>query len=94
MAYAHAKGIDLRWLGNLFQHTLQPHLEILIDIPAEVSVDRKGKFGANDKYESDLKFLRKVRDCYKILYSSNFVNGLNDPNMVHEDIWSIVKETI
>lgn len=65
-AYSVANGVDSKWLTSVTRYMRKPDIDIVIDIPAEVSMNRKGKHnnGENDKYESDLKLLNKVRDLY------------------------------
>lgn len=64
--YAKANGIDLEWTEQLQRYMRQPDVEIFIDIPAEESMKRKGKHnnGENDRYESDLEMLQRVRQIY------------------------------
>jgi dTMP kinase len=64
-----------------------PDIEIFIDIPAEESMSRKGKHnnGENDRYESDLGLLERVRELF-IARDNIKINGMQSPKEVHEDI--------
>jgi dTMP kinase len=70
---------------------------IFIDIKPETSMKRKKKeHGKLDRYEKNLKFLKKVRDFYQIEIKGNIlgkwfvVNGERDIKKVHEDILKII----
>jgi dTMP kinase len=64
--YAKANGVDPEWTAELQRYMIEPDVEIFIDIPAEESMKRKGKHnnGENDRYESDLEMLQRVRQIY------------------------------
>lgn len=66
MAYGIVNGIDKMWLSELQNYLRKPDMELYIDIPAEVSMQRKGKHnnGENDRYESDKEMLERVRSLY------------------------------
>lgn len=65
-AYASANGVDLLWTLTLQDYMRKPDHTVLIDIPAEISMARKGKHndGKNDRYESDRELLSRVRTIY------------------------------
>lgn len=102
IAYGIAGGLDGRWLSRLHQYMKMPDLDIVIDIPAEISVSRKGKHnnGENDKYESDLVLLQKVRDYYRTVsayYSApikKIVNGERTVKEIHNEIYYTVCEQL
>lgn len=64
-SYALAKGLPIDFIQTLSSLVVQPNLSIFLDISPELSMARKGKHGENDRYESDLAYLTKVRECYK-----------------------------
>ncbi|ALS22188.1 dTMP kinase [Paenibacillus naphthalenovorans] len=97
--YAKANGIDPNWTEQLQKYMRKPDLNIIIDIPAQVSMNRKGKHndGNNDKYESDYEMLTRVRDNYLSYADSHkneciVLNGLKTIEEVHEDIWNKLLE--
>ena len=93
LAYSSANKMDSSWIRALQVNIREPDIEIFIDIPAEESMKRKGKHnnGENDRYESDLKMLKNVREIYD-LYISNKVDGMKNPSEVHKDIVSIIND--
>ena len=62
IAYGEAQGLDPAWLVEMQRRLPQPDLTILLDIPPEVSAQRKTK--ARDRYERDLELLARVRHSY------------------------------
>jgi len=92
-AYALANGLPIYWIHALQQYMRFPDIEILIDIPAEVSMARKGKHnnGENDRYESDLDLLTKVRSIY-LQNSGIQIDGTKPLEEVHKDIVSALVE--
>ncbi|WP_067923712.1 dTMP kinase [Alicyclobacillus shizuokensis] len=96
IVYSQAAGIEWLWTLALQSHLRQPDLDIYIDITPEESMRRKGKWGENDRYESDLAFLKRVRENYlsyvdKIHSTSvAIVDGMASIKQVHEAIWSYV----
>jgi dTMP kinase len=97
--YGIATGSDGRWLLQLHNYMRKPDLDIVIDIPAEVSMKRKGKHnnGINDRYESDLTLLKNVRNYYNnvsTFYSApvkRIVNGEQDVESVHNDLFCVIQ---
>lgn len=100
IVYSSANGMDIKWVQTLQKHMRKSDLDIIVDIPAEVSMKRKGKHGENDRYESDLELLNRVRDNYIVLdekYSAPLkyiVNGTGSIEDIHEDIYSIVIDNL
>lgn len=62
--YSTANGVDIDFTLNLLDRMPEPNFEFFLDIPPEESMKRKGKWGENDKYESDNALLSKARDNY------------------------------
>lgn len=96
--YSCASGVDAFWTFVLQQHLRKPDLEIYIDITPEESMKRKGKWGENDRYESDLILLSNVREFYleRVNTRSNrfMVNGMQSIEKIHYDIVGVVNEYI
>lgn len=93
--YAKANGIDTEWTNQLQRYMRPFDVEIFIDIPAQESIRRKGKHnnGKNDRYESDLRLLSKVRTLY---YERNsiVIDGAQPIEEVHLDIVNNLKPII
>lgn len=63
VAYGEAQGLDPAWLLDVQRHLPRPTLTIVLDIPPEVSLQRK--HAARDKFERDLPLLSRVRTSYQ-----------------------------
>lgn len=72
IAYSSANGLELEWVLSLQRFTSKPDIEILIDIDAVESYNRKSKYGKNDRYEEDIEFLNKVRDTYLSIFNEDY----------------------
>ncbi len=97
--YAISKGLNKIFVQMLQSCLIKPGVEILIDIPADLSMNRKGKHGDNDRYEEDFKFLNSVRTNYLSLCSQNgidrlrtIIDGTQTIDKVSDDIWNYVKK--
>ncbi len=71
VAYGEAQGLDPEWLLTIQRNLPQPDLTILLDIPPEVSAERK-RIG-RDRYEQDLALLARVRASYLRQAASRWV---------------------
>jgi dTMP kinase len=55
----------IAWLENFVQATLRPDLTLLLDAPIEIGMQRAGKRGALDRFESEkMTFFTQVRQAY------------------------------
>lgn len=99
VSYGSANGMDLDWIVQIQKFMRKPDIDIIIDIPAEVSMIRKGKHnnGENDRYESNCKMLNDVRINYKYLstaYSApkkRVVDGERTIEEIHCNIYQVVQ---
>lgn len=66
-AYSIAQGIEHCFAEALQHYMRPPDMTIFLDIPAEVSLARKGKHngGVNDRYEADLLLQQRASEVYK-----------------------------
>lgn len=101
--YSRANGIDPKWAMHLQRYMREPDYTVLIDIPAEVSMSRKGKHnnGENDRYESDLELLTNIRNISEsylefdaVRGKAVMVDGLKSVEEVHQDILNAVIEDV
>lgn len=85
--YSMANNVSPMWTAALQQHMRKPDIEILIDIPPEESMSRRGKHndGENDRYESDIELLSAVRELYKNQIDI-VIDGMQSIDDVHQDI--------
>jgi dTMP kinase len=59
---------DEGWLQELTKHMRLPDAVIYLDVEPEVSMHRRGKYGDNDLYESDIERLRYTRSEFLCLF--------------------------
>ena len=71
VAYGESQGLDAAWLIDVQKHLPQPDLTFLLDIPPEVSAQRK--IADRDRYERDLALLGRVRGSYLRQCSTGWV---------------------
>lgn len=65
---------DYDWLKGLTKGMILPDTVMYLDVEPEVSVHRNGKFGVNDKYESDVERLRSTQDIYNKIFREDGTN--------------------
>jgi dTMP kinase len=53
---------------------IKPNISILLDIPSDVSQERKRKQKQLDRYEENKEYLTKVRESFLRLYEENFLS--------------------
>lgn len=63
VAYGEAQGLSPAWLAAVQQPLPVADITLLLDIPPEVSLQRKQ--AARDRFERDLPLLARVRDSYR-----------------------------
>lgn len=91
---------DRLWLLNLVRCLRKPDYSILIDIPSEVSMSRKGKWGENDIYESSKTLLDSTRKNYLQLYENTdrayvvYSNGTKTQEQIKEEVMEYFKSEI
>jgi dTMP kinase len=94
--YAIANGATESDVDALHQYLRAPNMSIVIDIPASVSMARKGKHndGNNDRYESDHDMLERARQLFLTPFHGvrKSVIDANDKTIeeIHEEIYTIV----
>ena len=64
VVYGEAIGLPITWINQLQRLLPQSDLNILLNIPVELALQRKPR--NRDKYESDVEFLTKVSNSYKM----------------------------
>ena len=97
LAYQSARGLPTGWLEAINRHAPEPDLTILIDVLPEVSMARIGRKRKLDKFESDLKLQRRVRQKYLALAKRKglkVVDGARSVKAVQSDIRELVDEVL
>ncbi|MEK1828861.1 dTMP kinase [Priestia megaterium] len=91
--YSKANGVEIDFTLNLLEHMPAPDFHIYLDVSPEESMRRKGKWGENDKYESDLELLTEVRNHYlrvmQLEEEDGFaviLDGTKPVDVLHEEI--------
>jgi dTMP kinase len=85
-------------LHNFCMENTSPNLTFILDLEAEIGLERSKKRGTQNRYEDfDLEFHRRVRngflDIAKLAPSRCFViNALRDISAMHTDVISIIQE--
>jgi dTMP kinase len=94
VAYGESQGLDAAWLVDMQKHLPQPDLTFLLDIPPEVSAQRKT--ADRDRYERDLALLGRVRASYLRQCSTGWVRldaGRNRDDVAAE-VFAAVSATL
>jgi dTMP kinase len=97
VAYGEAQGVDVDWLTTIQRPLPQPSLTMLLDIPAEASLQRKQR--ARDRYEQDLALLDRVRASYRRQAERApetwcRLDGTADKDAVTERVFSLVRSRL
>jgi len=97
LAYQSARGLSMAWLDGINMAAIRPNLSILIDVPAEVALQRIKRSRRLDKFERDLQLQRRVRVNYlriARLKGLKVVDGARPVDEVQADIRKIVSATL
>lgn len=92
MAYGVVNGMDPVWLAGLDADMPKPDVIVLLDIPAELSLQRKSM---HDSFESDVSFLRMVADEYRreaVKSGWCIIDGSLPTVVVHQNIMSAIDQ--
>ena len=87
---------EFEWLTKLGEHDRKPDISFILDVPVEVSFERRPE--RRDSHENDIELLEKVRESYiKLADSSGIncvvINGENPTEaVVAEILFSIFSE--
>jgi dTMP kinase len=94
VAYGEAQGLDGAWLRSIQKFLPQPGLTILLDIPPDVSANRKQR--DRDKYEQDFALLSRVRDSYLRQAVDGWVrvDANRARDTVAADVWAAVEKVL
>lgn len=99
--YARGLGIDtVRTLNDFACDGVYPDLNIIIDIPVEVSIERKK--GVEDINRLDLEgynFHKKVEEAYKAIHEAGqdktvAVDGTKDMDAMIDEVFHIIKKQV
>jgi dTMP kinase len=95
VAYGEAQGLDPAWLLDVQRYLPQPALTIVLDIPPEVSLQRK--HAARDKFERDLPLLSRVRASYRRQAAAPgwvLIDGQQDKDTVSAAVMTAVRSRL
>jgi dTMP kinase len=97
-AYGVADGLPPEWLVNIHDRLPVPDLNILIELPADESLQRRPEL--RDRYEKDRVLQDRVRENYRTLWRENVstrwpvVDGGGTPEEVHERVFGHVMRRV
>ena len=88
------------WIQAINAHAPLPHLFVWIDTPVEVCLNRiHTRQDARERYEK-LELQKQLRPKYEEIFNRDFpkmecirVNGDQDVEAVHEELWSLLQKT-
>jgi len=96
IAYGEAQGLDTAWLSEIQGRLPQPSLTLLLDIPADASLNRKQV--ARDTFERDLPLLGRVRESYLRQAGRDagwvHLDGDRDKDAVSADVLTAVRSQL
>ena len=70
-AYGVADGLDPEYMVQIHGYLPKPDLNVLIDVPTEVSVSRlAGRGGVVERYEGSVAFMETVAENYRKLWAA------------------------
>lgn len=97
----HGVHTDMEWViqsNSMSASLLRPHLNIFIDVPPEVSMERMSASRESMEMYETLDNLKKVRDKYFEAFERIgnaehvvIIKGEDDPNQISKNIWDVVK---
>ncbi|BCT30389.1 MULTISPECIES: dTMP kinase [Bacillus subtilis group] len=93
LVYSQSNNVEVDFILNLLKNMPAPDFHFYLDINEEESMKRKGKWGENDKYESNAELLKKARGNYIRLMSklsesdkAMILDGCSPVSVLHEQI--------
>jgi len=95
IAYGDAQGVEVQWLSAIQARLPQPTLTILLDIPPELSLQRKDR--DRDRYERDMQLLARVRESYLRQVAQPHwqrLDGTQDKDCVTDAVFSAVRSRL
>jgi dTMP kinase len=95
IAYGEAQGVNAAWLTEIQRFLPQPSLTILLDMPPDVSLNRKK--ADRDKFERDMPLLGRVRESYlRQAQQSDWIRleGERDKDTVSAEVISAVRSRL
>lgn len=70
LAYQQTQGVQLRELINMHRGIIKPNLTFIVDVPAEIAIERMKKDNERNveqKFEKQIEFIEKLRQNYLAL---------------------------
>jgi dTMP kinase len=95
LAYGLAHGLPLDWLKSLENGLPKADMVFVLDVAPHTSFRRKTV--KRDVHEGDHQYLKKVRSAYLWLareYGWKVIDGEDDPETVHSEVWKLVTRSI
>ncbi|PSG98789.1 MAG: dTMP kinase [Nanohaloarchaea archaeon SW_7_43_1] len=96
LVYQPVMGADREWIDGLNKETLKPDLTFILDISAEIGMERVDERGRDGNIFEDLSFQEKVVKRYRRLENEStiLVDASNSEEEVFKEINSRVEQNI
>lgn len=97
LAYQTARGLSEEWVKTINEPAIIPDLSLIIDVPAEVGLERMESSRELDTFEKDLSLQKRVRERYKEIAESEritIIDGTKEISSVQSDIRKEVSQVL
>ena len=91
----------LAWIESINDKAIRPDLTLLIDVPADICMNRIQKSRWKMELFEELEKLKTIRDNYLMLARHRqsverieVIDGNRDPQEVHKEVCDVVKEVL
>jgi dTMP kinase len=92
---------DLAWIESINAKAVRPDLTLLIDVPADICMERIQKSRWKTELFEELENLKAIRENYLMLAHHRrsverieVIDGNRDPQDVHQEVCDVVKEVL
>jgi len=95
LAYGSASGLDLKWLESLNEKFRWPDYTFLLDVPAEICMERLSKSRSNLEYFEKREKLERILQQYKEIVRKRenvfVLDGTKPKEMVHKEVLKVMR---
>lgn len=97
LAYQTARGVSAEWIKAINEPAIEPDLAVLIDVPAEIGMERMSSSRQLDSFERDLELQKRVREEYRKLAKAEemeLVDGTREIDQTQDEIRKLAKQAL